>query len=286
MAVTNSREGLHGRIFTDQMLASKNGMKFSMNITPRNIVVMPALHRPEMAALALERIRSTPEAGSLDVRIFVDHSTEAVLDDFEYVRDEYFPEATIYHAGEHIYAPSGCWNILNALKAGYESGAEYIFLIEEDIMTYPDYFTWNFAQSGDHFATCGRFIRAHFSDYYTNPGACFRSEKLKLVIPHICDDYFAFRRDYLNRVFPPVMDDASDLDDGLIRRVIRSVNGHVLYPGTPKVAHQGFHYYNKLVQYKIEGSISERIESARNLLARVQSADRYSHDFEPLHLVQ
>ena len=204
----------------------------------------------------MQRISQTPESKELDVRIFVDNTTDQVLGEFEYVRDEYFPEATIYHAREHITVASGSWNILQALKAGYDSGAELVFLIEEDVMVFPDYFAWNFRQDGDHFATCG------------------------WIVPHVNDSYFEDQRSYLDATFGP-MDEASPLDDGLIRRVIRQRSAHILYPDKPKVAHQGFHYYNKLMQFKVEGSISERIESARELLNRVSPADRYSRDFEP-----
>lgn len=230
----------------------------------------------------MERMARTPESKSLDVRIFVDNTTDQRLGEFEYVRDEYFPEAAIYHARPHIEAPSGCWNILQALRAGYDTGAESIFLIEEDVMVYPDYFAWNFKQDGDYFATCGRLRKEHSSDYYTNPGACFKRKSLRHVIPHINDSYFRDRRSYMDATFG-VMDEASDLDDGLIRRVIRQQNAKVLYPETPKVAHQGFHYYNKLVQYKIEGSIAERVQGFRDLSQQVSPADRYSRDFEPYH---
>lgn len=247
---------------------------------PKSVVVMPALRRPEMAALALQRIRQTPESSQLDVRIFVDFTTDQVLGEFEYVRDEYFPEATIYHAREHIQVPSGSWNILHALQAGYDSGAEFIFLIEEDVMVFPDYFTWNFKQDGDHFATCGRYRKEYRMDYYTNPGACFKSDSLRWVIPHINNSYFEDQRSYLDETFGP-MDEASPLDDGLIRRVIRQRNAEILYPETPKVAHQGFHYYNQFQQFKVEGSITEKIQTASKLLATISPEDRYSRDFEP-----
>jgi hypothetical protein len=266
------------------MLAKKNGTQFG---NPKSVVVMPALNRPELAALALQRISQTPEASQLDVRIFVDHTVDHRLGEFEYVRDEYFPDATIYHAREHIQVPSGSWNILQALKAGYDSGASLIFLIEEDVMVFSDYFTWSFEAHDDPdcFATCGRLRKEYRMDYYTNPGASFKSESLKSIVPHITDRYFEDQRSYLDATFGQ-MDEASPLDDGLIRRVIRQLDAKISYPQTPKVAHQGFHYYNKLVQFKVEGSISERISAARLLMSKVSPADRYSKDFEPFPLQQ
>lgn len=241
-----------------------------------------------MAALALQNISQTKESSELDVRIFIDNTTDDVLEEFDYVRDNYFPNATIYHAREHIEVPSGSWNILNALKEGYNSGAEIVFLIEEDVMVYPDYFEWSFRahnENPDSFACCGRLRKEYSSDYYTNPGASFRRHNLKHVVEHITDDYFKDQRSYLDATFPK-LDEASFLDDGLIRRVIKQQNSYVVYPYTPRGAHQGFRYYNKLMQFKVEGSISERIEKCRNLLNQVNPQDRYSRDFEVYHPVE
>lgn len=244
------------------------------------VVVMPALKRPEMLAISLERMMFAQDVPD-DIRIFVDHTTADVLDDMEYVRDTYCPDAQIFHAQKHVFVSSGCWNILNALKAGYEAKKELIFLIEEDVSVFPDYFAWNLRQDGDHFATCGRHRKEYGMDYYTNPGAAFRREALEFIVPHINDLYFRDQRSYLDATFGS-MDEASPLDDGLIRRVIRQHGSYIVYPETPKVAHQGFHYYNRLVQYKISsGSISERIASCRAVLDSVSPADRYSRDFEP-----
>jgi hypothetical protein len=148
-------------------------------------------------------------------------------------------------------------------------------------MVFPDYFKWCFDahENPNCFVTSGRFRKEHRTNYYTNPGACFKSESLRLIIPHINDEFFADRRGYVDARFGK-MDEASDLDDGLIRRVIRFHGKEVVYPGTPKVAHQGFHYYDRLDRYEVRGSIQERISLCRDLLARVSPNDRYAKDFE------
>lgn len=234
-----------------------------------------------MLALSLEKLRQA-RYKDFDVQIYLDHTTEDRLAEVEYVRDEYFPEADIFHARNHVLAPSGCWNILNALKSGWQTGAELIFLVEEDCLVYSDFFDWHLKKQAedDYFATCGRLIPVHSSDYYTNPGACFRQDKLRLVIPHINDYFFANRREYMDRSFG-LMDEASDLDDGLIRRVIRQHHGRVGYPPVAKIAHQGFHYYDKFAEYQVSGLIQDRISQVRKILAGVNPAGRYTKDFEP-----
>ena len=244
-----------------------------------SIVVMPALKRPEFLALSLESIARSNAPS--DVRIFLDTCTDLVADEVDYVRDLYLPRAKIFRVGKHVEAPSGCWNILHALDVGYRSGADYVFLVEEDVRVYPDFFDWSLEthRSTFCFATCGR--RHKFGDgYYTNPGACFHSCSLASVVFHINEDFFANRREYMDLCFGK-MDEASDLDDGLIRRVIRSSGqGGVVYPTTPKVAHQGFKYFNVLSYLSVEGTIQERIQRLRVLLDTISSKDRYTRDFE------
>jgi hypothetical protein len=76
------------------------------------------------------------------------------------------------------------------------------------------------------------------------------------------------------------MDEASDLDDGLIRRVIRACNGRVAY-GNPVVAHQGFRAYNRYMNYMNEGTIQEMIDNFKRMQDTIKSTDRYTRDFEP-----
>ena len=245
----------------------------------KTIAVVPTLKRPEFLALALESVDRADQAPD-DVRIFLDYSDAKRLDEVEFVRDTYCPRASIYQAKPHVEAPSGCWNILNAYKQGFNCGAEIIFFVEEDCRIYRDYFTWSIkAQDSGCFATCGRYIKRYGENYFTNPGASFRRESLALVVPHICDSFFDDRRTYLTKTFGQ-FEEASDLDDGLIRHVQRSVNGFVMYPDTPKVAHQGFRRYGRTEEWRTTGSIKERIAQLRVILTHIDPKGRYTSDFE------
>lgn len=252
----------------------------------KKTVVMPTLKRPEFLALALQNLERNPNSSDLDVRIYLDYTKDAQrLDEVEYVRDTYFSTADIFQAESHVEAPSGCWNILNALKQGYETGADLIFLVEEDVMVRPWFIGWHtLAHSqGNYFATCGRLRKEHSSAYYTNPGSCFRRDALALIMPHICDEFFADRRGYMDRVFGS-MDEASDLDDGLIRRIIRQQKGKILYPPDPSCSHAGFHFFGRFQEFLTEGNIKERICQLRKMLSKIKPTDRYTKDFEPFHL--
>ena len=246
-----------------------------------NTVVMPVCKRPEMLALALEALDRTQ--ADLDVRIYAD--TQTNLDEVEYTRDVYFPDALIFHAKPHAQVPSGMWNILGALKAGYHTGSPYVFLVEEDVVVKPDFFDWHMEaqRTGDYLATCGRRMR-NYPQFvmYTNPGACFAHDKLGLVVEHINDDLFSNSRVYMDMTFGS-MDESSDLDDGLIRRVARQHQLTVKYPESPKCSHIGFRGYRQLDIAQNDGDIATRIAGLRQMLAKIDVNARYfSRDLDPL----
>ena len=238
-----------------------------------------------MLALALESLdkaRNRPD----DVRIFADQGSN--LDEIEYVRDTYLPTADIFEAKEHLPVVSGCWNILQSIRAGYQTGADLIFNIEEDVCVRPQYFSWAYEQmaTGKYLAVCGRKDRFHYPVYgplFTNPASCLRRDLVEQVIPHIKDEYFLNLRAYLDLHFG-AWESQSDLDDGLVRRIVRRMCGECAYPETPQCSHIGFRFYNKVYQYMNSGTIEQRIQGLRVMLKRIKSTDRYARDFEAPYL--
>ncbi len=246
---------------------------------------MPVCHRPEFLALSLEKLdlsASTPG----DIRIYLDDVSDERFLEVEWVRNTYLPRAEIFRSEHHVACPSGTWNILNAIKQGWETGSNIVYLIEEDVLIKPEYFIWASEQmaTGKYLAACGRKDRNHFPLYgslYTNPASALSRSLLNELIPHINDDYFVRLRAYLDEKFG-LWDTQSYLDDGLIRRVIRQMGGQAVYPETPVCAHQGWRFYNKLDIYmNYETTIEKRIARLRELISKIRPGDRYAKDFEP-----
>lgn len=246
----------------------------------KSVIVMPTMRRPEMLALALEALDRHSYGRDLDVRIYAD--TNANIDDVEYVRDEYYPNALIFHAPEHVQVPSGMWNILNALKAGYNTGADRVFLIEEDVVINKDYFPWHDqAHKNPIMASLGRYHRPGYM-FYTNPGSCFSRYGLGLVVPHINDSLFKDRVKYMNLKFGD-MGEFSTLDDGLVRRIQKRMSMPIAIPDQPKCAHIGFIAYNHYMNWvNPETEIRNKINFLRGMLPKVRRQDRYTQDFEPI----
>jgi hypothetical protein len=240
-----------------------------------------------MLALCLEKLDQAVDAPD-DVRIYLDTSTEERLSEVEWVRDTYLPRAQIFHAKSHTPAPSGTWNILNAIRQGYETGASGVFLIEEDVLIRPKtFFSWHREQmaTGKYLATCGRteirLFALHNYDYYTNPGSLLSRQLIERILPHLCDAYYSDLRGYLLAHFPR-WDVMSILDDGLIRRVIEQMGGRVLTAVPGVCVHQGFHFYNNIDIYKNhETAIDKKIARLREIIASLKPGGRYCKDFEP-----
>lgn len=236
---------------------------------------MPA-HRPELLALSLDALanaRNRPE-----VHIYAD--TQADLRELEIVRDLYLPEAFLFYAKPHTKAPSGTWNILNAIRDA-SRWAENVYLVEEDVLVYPYFFEWHSNQNAP--ASCGRKIPRF--DLYTNPGSCLRRPLLDKLIPHITEAYFRDTEGYCAANFPPVH--ISTLDDGLIRRVL-AVNGFEwVFPDRPVCAHVGIPGMKRkdtggINVYNIIGeTLEERIECVRKLVADPPYKESYARGWEP-----
>lgn len=231
----------------------------------------------------MEKLSRTPEAESLDIRIFVDTCSDERLEDVEFVRDTYLPTAQIYRANRHIQVLSGTYNILMSLKSGWETGADYVCLVEEDIFVRPEFFKKHIEmhESEDLFVSCGRRCGKMPLDFFSNPGSMYKRDKLALIIPHINDEYFSDPVRYLKKHFPSMDGLDRPLDDGLIRKVIRSVDGKVRSAEPRICSHVGFRYYNRLDPYMNTGkTIQEKIQKLRELLPMVRKSDQYAGDFE------
>lgn len=251
----------------------------------KSVVVTPTCHRPEFLALCLERLSGV--VGCPPIHVFMDQqgaSPEKVRD-AQFAFDHYAPPNSEFHIQPcgHARATSGTWNILDSIRQGYETGAEYVYLVEEDVMVYPNWLSWHESTmaTGEYLATCGRkdpwFWRKH-PEVYCNPGSCLRRDLVAEVVSHINPEYFKDPAAYLSNHLGGVI--SSSLDDGVIRCCIRKLGGKAGHADPPVCAHQGFDMYDSIDRYENRGTIEERIARLRTMLATIKRSDRYARDFE------
>lgn len=213
-----------------------------------------------------------------DIHIYADSVSEEVLQQMEIVRDQYLPEAFLFHAKPHVLAESGSWNILQSIKSAAKF-ADEVYLVEEDVWVYPYFFKWHQSQTAD--ISCGRrMLRWPNYPLYTNPGSRFSRRALDLLLPHINDDYYRDQTAYCARF--PNTSHLSVLDDGLIRRVVIEHDLSFVFPEKPVCAHVGIPMMGKLDIYQVEGkTLEERIISTRNILTTPKNPRRYAILWEP-----
>lgn len=261
------------------------------------IVVMPAAHRPEFAALALESLGKAK--GCSKILLNVDDVSDKLKEEFRHVYKHCAPpETSLVYRASHVKVTSGCWNILTSIKDGYETGAEAVVLVEEDVLVMRDFFTrhWEEMDKGA-VVSCGRFCRLFGPRYptiYTNPGSCLSRTFLEALVPHINDEFFRDTGGYMDRLQVPPVPGIHGLDDGLIRRVMWLNCWHPVQPpmDRPLCAHIGCHAIENrfdFVGFNADAPVLERAEQVRNFLKTVDRQgpkSMYLRDLDPFPVDQ
>lgn len=257
----------------------------------QSVVVMPAAKRPELAALALEQLAKADNCPP--VLLFVDDVGEKLQREFEDVWTRAPWNVNLTFRQPHVSVTSGCWNILSSIKDGYDTGALYVFLVEEDVLVRRDFFTrhWREMDAGA-VVSCGRFCRLFGPRYptiYTNPGSCLSRTFLDELVPHINDRFFANPGDYMHHLQVPPIPGIHGLDDGLIRRVMWLNNWHPIQPkmDEPLCAHVGCMALENRFAFcglNVDAPVFERVEQIRRFLKTVDRQGehaKYIRDLDP-----
>jgi hypothetical protein len=266
-----------------------------MYMKESSIVVMPVAERPEFAALALECLSKAEFCPP--IHIYVDDVSQKLKDEFSYVFANHAPpQASIFFREPHVQATSGCHNILMSIKDGRESGAMYIYLVEEDVLVRPNFFKYHQdALSDGSVASCGRKYMPFWDrcpGMYTNSGSVLKGELVDAIIPHINPDFFANTGGYMEEVIGHV-EGIHGLDDGLIRRVMWKNGWAAKHQEEPGCSHVGFMAYENRYDFcRVDHTahISDRIANLRNLFLTLDPINgphaRYIKDLEPLSAEQ
>ena len=259
-----------------------------------DVVIITTYNRPDYLRLCLEYLSRAQGIEAKDIWIFVDRGRSLMREFYEVVVD--FPRlrTTPWFRTEHSYMGNSM-NTLEAYKDAYQTDAKFVYLVEDDVLVQPDFFTWHEAvQSRDDFMCsigyrCVRNAEADKSitdptAYFTTArdfasiGVCWRREKLEPVVKHANAEYYGNTGGYLNHHFPNNrFADSFTEQDGLIMRVLGDTHGNICWPYLPRCYHVGFNGYNRPrgSRYTYQ-EIKDIIHDA----AKVKAADRDFGDIE------
>ena len=248
-----------------------------------NILIIPTFRRPEMLFLCLEHVAACAESkDDLDIWVCVDeHQGQSANVALVRRVTEKFPglRITIKQRTPHKY-PGNSYNILTAYKEAFNTTAEYVLLVEDDVLIAPDFFRWHYAVQKQSDWFCSIAVKnlrwkdapthadpsAYYSttNDYASLGVCFRRDKLAPIVAHANHGYFADMAGYLAKHFPPSKEFTEQ--DGLIQRVLAQVKGLTVFPTVPRAQHVGWYGYHRGTGVRPDGTLEERVRQVRLVL--------------------
>lgn len=202
-------------------------------------VIVTTYQRPELLRCTVRRIREADER--IPIHVWADRGTSS------------------FGVGKHGFYGNS-YNTMEAFKWAVEEGYDLVYLIEDDVFVYPDFFAWHRAAHDAHpdiFASCAWTFNRHapicdgpdtFAPWYYSIGTCFKRDKLALVTQHANISYYSRMQDYIVETFPDSKLNHSENfyeQDGLIQHVLERVGSQVCWPSLPKCCHLGARGYNK-----------------------------------------
>lgn len=251
----------------------------------QDLVIIPTYDRPEMLWLCLEHLAKNPDHQSVQIRVVVDahigQQLHTALEETEIVLEK-FPQLSLQVGYRHPHQFHGnSFNVLMAFKDAYETDAEFVYLVEDDVMVYPQFFAWhrlwheNYPNLGCSIAVTKEAVHGH----YASLGVCFRRKRLQLVLPHCRVAYFQDMRGYCRQAFPHSKSDCEQ--DGLWCRVLA---GYQVIWATPPVAqHVGWYGYHRKRSVRPYGSLDERFAQVKRALVSHESLRGWMRDFWDIH---
>ena len=254
----------------------------------QDIVIVPTYDRPEMLWVCLEHLAASPDSQEVQIRIVVDAhigqppppraDIEAVI--------EKFPQLSLqigYRPSHQFHGNS--FNVLMAYRDVYNStDAQYVYLVEDDVMIHPLFFEWHRLQHETQRLGCSiAVVKEPQYGRYASLGVCFRREVLKVILPHCRVAYFQNMRAYCRMHFPPSKTDCEQ--DGLFCRLLA---GHeIVWAPTPLAQHVGWYGYHRKRSVRPTGTLDERYEQVKRGLSCSETLRGWVRDFwdiKPLQL--
>jgi hypothetical protein len=255
-----------------------------------DIVLVPTYSRPEYLHLCLEAISKADGGRDKAVWIARDchksdggkYAREAA--DIKAVIEEYgqvFAELRFIERAPHSYYGNS-FNTLELYREAFGTDAEFVYLIEDDVIVESDFFRWHEAVQGrgSYFCSIARYIcndgRSFPADDseayiestrdYASLGVCFRRENLKLITRHCCDEYYRSMTSYIVRTFPNSwLGSEFSEQDGLIQRVIKESGMPTAWACLPRAYHIGIHGYHRSRGARLTGSLTEKIRVLKEI---------------------
>jgi hypothetical protein len=241
----------------------------------RDVVLVPCYERPEFTRLCLQYLSRARGIENKEVCLFIDnHKEKSFVEIFDAQRpnltliNELFPDRAFASCEIAHESYGNSRNVVDALKFGYNIGAERIYLVEDDILVAPDFFSWHEAvlEQPDVFVSCSTALSksAHFQingplamdEGYFDPAAYY------LAVGPYSSHAAAFKRDNLGLVlrYLSMIDDwhSGWEQDLCTQRYLASRGLRSAWPFMPRAYNIGWYSYHINTGRKFTGTLHEQ----------------------------
>jgi hypothetical protein len=251
----------------------------------RDVVIVPCYERPEYTRLCLEYLSRARGIENKEIWIFLDNHRET---DFRKIFDAQQPNLK-YASFVNCQLPHDTYgnskNLLDGLKAAYDSGAQRIFLVEDDIIVAPDIFEWHeeILDTVDPFVSCATALNksAHFqiNGQFAMRESCKNPDAYLEAIGPYSSHAAAFKRKNLGRLVEYLIETAKllswasgDEQDIRTQQYLRQIKKTSAWPYVPRAYNVGVYSYHINTGRKLSGTLEEK----------AQALDQIIHDPEKL----
>lgn len=241
----------------------------------KECVIVPTWHRSSFLYVCLEAIREAEP--DLEIHVFPDRGTN---------EDEVCGRfgAFSHLVPDHKYHGNS-YNMFEALRWAYEAGYDRVFVVEDDCVVKPDFFSWA-RNALDNpkawnlfpFAASGWIYSPDAPDedgpdvictWYLSVCSAIPRRSLEKIVKHANENYYANMQGYLDRAFPkdPQCGSQHWEQDGAILRVANSVGERVTWPRRARGTHIGWHGYHMPHGKVPQGELEKQVLVVKMALA-------------------
>ncbi|MGB8834128.1 MAG: hypothetical protein WCC95_18400 [Candidatus Sulfotelmatobacter sp.] len=241
----------------------------------RDVVLVPCYERPEFTRLCLQYLSRARGIEDKEVCLFIDnHKGKDFSEIFEaqqpnlQLAADLFPNRYFASCQQAHASYGNSRNVVDALKFGYNIGAERVYLVEDDILVAPDFFSWHEAvlEEPNVFVSCSTALSksAHFQingpqamdETYQDSAAYYLAEG-----PY-SSHAVAFKRDNLGlllRYLGMIDDWHSGWEQDLCtQRYLLSRGLRSAWPFMPRAYNIGWYSYHINTGRKFTGALAEQ----------------------------
>jgi hypothetical protein len=252
----------------------------------RDVVIVPCYERPEFTRVCLKYLAQADRIQDKEVWLCQDNHEDGFKVDPQNAPADareialYFGRLFGSRAVYRSIAPHTTYgnssNLIHSLQAAYDSGAERIYLVEDDIAVAPDFFSWHDAvlEEPHVFVSCATALSksAHFQingpqamdETYQNPSAYYLAEGPYSSLAA------AFKRVKLGGLLDYITAGSQKWESGfeqdlLTQRYLRILGANSAWPYMPRAYNFGWYSYH-ITGQPFTGSLQEKSRAVEEVI--------------------